>query len=350
MKAIVRFDDGTIEDTDGKVLYFGMDRFLSDICHGRHCFLCGASSEVKTFNDEHIIPKWILRKLNIYKEKITLPNKAKIPYERYVLPCCKECNSFLGEEVESEIQSAFENGHKSLSEYIHNKGPKKLFLWIALIFFKTHLKDSYLRKNLDKRKGVESIASDYNWSFMHHIHCLVRTLKTGVKFDERCYGTTIIVPAQVNSNYSEFDFCDTYASNTIMLRIGDAAIISVLDDSCASSYFFKPYYEKITGACSPLQLREILAHLTLINNKLRYRPRFFTQFNRFTQEVSISTELPDIAELDEFTNEEFGNILYSKVHDYIGKVISLDGNFNEKNVRNGTYHFLLDLDNKFISN
>lgn len=350
LKAVVRFEDGTIEEIGGKVLYFGLDRFVSEICHGDHCFLCGDSPETKVFNDEHIIPKWVLRKLDIYKDKITLPNKAKIPYERYVVPCCEECNSFLGENVEYDIQSAFENGHESLSEYINKNGTKKLFLWVALIFFKTHLKDSYLRKHLDKRKGTETIASDYDWSFMHHIHCLVRTLKTGVEFDDRCFGSMIILPAKISSSYSQFDFCDTYASNSIMLRIGDVAIVSVLDDSCASSYFFKPYYEKITGGCSPLQLREILAHLTLLNNKLKYRPSFFTKFDRFTQTVSISTELPDVMELNEYTSGEFGELLYSKVHEYIGKVISLDGNFNERNVKNGTYRFLLDLEGKFITN
>ena len=89
MKTVVRFGDGTIEEADGNVLYFGMNRFALDICDGDHCFICGASPETKVFNDEHIIPKWVLRKLNIYKEKITLPNKAKIPYERYVVPCCE---------------------------------------------------------------------------------------------------------------------------------------------------------------------------------------------------------------------------------------------------------------------
>jgi len=350
MKAVIRFDDGTIEEIGGQVLYFGMDRFISDICDGKHCFICGASPTDKVFNDEHIVPKWVLRKLDIYKEKITLSNNAQVPYERYVVPCCKECNSFLGDTVESEIKSAFERGHESLNKYIMENGPKKLFLWLALIFFKTHLKDAYLRKHLDSRKGLETIASNYDWSFMHHVHCLLRTLKTGVEMDERCLGSTIVLPAKVEQHYPQFDYCDTYASNTILLRIGDVAIVSVLDDSCASSYFFKPYLDKINGPCSPLQLREIMSHLTLLNNKLKYRPRFFSKFNRLQQEVSIYTDLPDVVELDKFTDEEFGEILFSKVSDYIGKVISPDGEFNEQNVKSGKYHFLLGLDGNFIAN
>ena len=58
-----------------------MDRFVREICEGSHCFLCGAAPEEKEFNDEHVIPKWLLRKLDIYKLSITLPNNAKIRYE-----------------------------------------------------------------------------------------------------------------------------------------------------------------------------------------------------------------------------------------------------------------------------
>ncbi|EOV7451013.1 hypothetical protein ACORBP_004380 [Vibrio vulnificus] len=350
MKIVVRYQDGTAEDSEGNVLSFGLDRFVSDICLGEHCFMCGASPTNTSFNDEHIIPKWVLRKLDLYKDKITLPNKAQIPYERYVVPCCTSCNSFLGETVEAEIKCAFDNGHDSLNKYIYQNGTQKLFLWLALIFFKTHLKDSFLRKHLDMRKGEETIASDYDWSFMHHIHCLIRTLKTGVEFDERCFGSMIVLPATVSSNYSQFDFCDTYASNTVMLRIGDVAIVSVLDDSCASAYFLAPILEKITGSCSPLQLREILAHVTLINDKLKYRPRFFTKFDRATQSLSIHTELPETMDMEPFTKEEFGWVLYSKVSDYLGKITCPNGEFTEENLKAGNYRFLINEKNEFIAN
>jgi hypothetical protein len=72
--------------------------------------MCGASPRVKEFNDEHVIPKWILRKLNIYKLSITLPNDAKIRYDQYTVPCCKECNSYLGTNIEEEIRLAVDGG------------------------------------------------------------------------------------------------------------------------------------------------------------------------------------------------------------------------------------------------
>lgn len=221
----------------------------------------------------------------------------------------------------------------------------------SLNFFKTHLKDSYLRKHLDRRQGDETIASDYDWSFIHHIHCLIRTLKTNIEFDERCFGSMIILPAATSPNYSQFDFSDTYASNTILLRIGDVAIVAVLDDSCASTHFFMPFIKKISGPCSPIQLREVLAHLTLINSKLKYRPRFFTKFERFNQNISISTELPENIEMDEFTQEEFGEILYSKVSDFIGKIVSPEGHLvTEEIIKSGTYRFLLTPEGDFIAN
>ena len=69
--------DGSVEDTDGNIVFFSMERFVSDICEGNCCFMCGASPNEKEFNEEHIIPKWLLRKLDIFGLSITLPNNAK---------------------------------------------------------------------------------------------------------------------------------------------------------------------------------------------------------------------------------------------------------------------------------
>lgn len=104
-----------------------MERFVSDICEGACCFMCGASPQDKEFNDEHVIPKWILRKLDIYKLSITLPNDTKIRYGQYTVPCCKECNSFLGSYFEEDIAAAVDGGIEAVNSYILNNGAWKVF-------------------------------------------------------------------------------------------------------------------------------------------------------------------------------------------------------------------------------
>jgi hypothetical protein len=95
--------DGSIIDETGKVLFFSTNRFIDDICLGDCCFICGAKPGQKPFNNEHILPEWLLRRYNLFAGTITLPNGNKVRYDRYTVPCCAECNSLMGTEIETPI-------------------------------------------------------------------------------------------------------------------------------------------------------------------------------------------------------------------------------------------------------
>jgi hypothetical protein len=100
--------DGTIKDESGNIIFFSYERFLTDICEGDNCFMCGASPKDKEFNEEHVIPKWVLRKYGLFKQAITLPNGVSLRYDKYTVSCCKKCNSYLGATIEEPIRKATE--------------------------------------------------------------------------------------------------------------------------------------------------------------------------------------------------------------------------------------------------
>lgn len=349
MTVYSRIEDGSLEDSEGNTVFFSLDRFKSDICEGNFCFLCGASPDEKEFNDEHIIPRWLLRKLGIFNLEIALPNDRKVRYAKYTIPCCIDCNSFLGDFFETEISEAFSSDYNYFCNYLKSKGSKKLFLWLCLVFIKTHLNDSYLRMHLDSRKGDHPISQEYEWGFLHHIHCMVRAELNGVEIHPDCYGSTIILPAKTGDHIEKYDYRDVYAANTILIRINDIAILSVLDDSCASSHFFSGHLDRITGQLSPIQLREVLSHLTLLNYKLKHRPKYYTRLSP-TGRVSIYAELPESMELEDHTREELGEILFANVFQYVEAGISDEEGFTSENIRKGGYHFLFNENGDFIEN
>ena len=55
-------DDGSALSNDDRVIFFSFHRFIADIVQGKCCFICGARRGTVPFNDEHILPDWILRK------------------------------------------------------------------------------------------------------------------------------------------------------------------------------------------------------------------------------------------------------------------------------------------------
>lgn len=176
---------------------------------------------------------------------------------------------------------------------------------------------------------------------------MIRAIQTGASIDNQCLGTFSILPAKVADHYGNYDYRDVYGANTMLLRIDDIAFCAVLDDSCAAHNFFSNYWEEINGALSPIQLREVLAHLTLLNRKLKYRPSFSTNLDTQTGELTINANIPETLELEVYTSEELGETLYAMVSEMIEAINHPELINNIDNIKKGHYRFLFDKTGKF---
>jgi hypothetical protein len=78
----IQTHDGSVLDRHGRVLYFSLERFIADIARGDCCFICGASPHDAAFNDEHVMPDWILRRYKLHDKSIGLPNEAGMKYSQ----------------------------------------------------------------------------------------------------------------------------------------------------------------------------------------------------------------------------------------------------------------------------
>lgn len=339
----------TVINGKGEIVFFGLKHFLDDIANGDCCFICGAKPDSKEFNDEHIIPDWILRKYNLHNEYVTLPNGTKFKYSQYKVPCCKECNSELGKTYEEPISELLGKSYTEIVEEI-NKDPKIvhfLFRWLSLIFLKTHLKDKTLLTERDIRIDAGFLSDNYYWEDIHHIHCIARSHYTKAKIDSNVYGTIFILPAMAIDRFGGFDFIDSQAGKAIMLQLGEFSIISVLNDSCAGSTIFMEQMEKISGPLSPFQLREIVAHLNFINLSLKERP-VYRSFMTYQGEYQIKANVPEtLYLLDE--EERFvspGQFLKYYVEPMIGDVENRDKVLQE--LEEGKRNYLFDENGDFI--
>jgi hypothetical protein len=179
---------------------------------------------------------------------------------------------------------------------------------------------------------------------------MIAALKNGSSIAPECLGTLFVLPAKIADHYGGYDYRDIYAANTVLLRIGEIAFIAVLDDSCAALNCFKGHYERIDGPLSPLQLREFLSHLTLLNCKLKYRPQYITKVDANAGEVTIIAELPENMELEKHTPSEYGEILYGNVSEFIKVMDDQRLNSNIENIRAGNFNFLFDENGEFMKN
>lgn len=65
------------------------------------CFVCSKNAET----EEHIIPKWIQNKYDLWNQKITLPNQTSISYRQLKIPCCNKCNNVILSQIEDRIKN-----------------------------------------------------------------------------------------------------------------------------------------------------------------------------------------------------------------------------------------------------
>ena len=344
--------DKSFYDKNGKCIFFSTDDFISKIVEKDNCFLCGVERRENTFNDEHILPNWILKKFQLHQKSITLPNLSQFRYDQYKIPCCIDCNSFLGKTVESYFSNLIRGGHEAIANSIIEGKSLNIFIWLALIFVKTHLKDRILRFYKDQRLGENKISELYEWKNIHHIYSVARAVYSDAIFDNNVQGSILILPAIVSPEEEAFDFSDNYEACSLYIKMDDFAIISVFNDSSACMQFITPILDQIKGPLNTLQLREVFAHMCFINNNLEERPKYCSLHNKETDEYMISCNLPkNPPRLKKFKKSEWGEYLYDFIpnKDSI-KIMNKGKALNLEDIKNGNLTFLTDEDGNFINN
>lgn len=351
MNSVVVEDDETVIGEDGSVIAYGFNRFVKDICDGDNCFICGSKRSDKEFNDEHVIPKWLLRHAGLFNQFITLPNTVKLRYDKYVLPCCLECNSFYGENLEEKVRPLLTSSYSDFKSNVSDTDAETLFIWLAFVFFKTHLKDTLLRLHQDRRKGEELISSKYRFEWLHHIHALIRSIFTGAKLDKGCIGTFVVLYADTGDVDTPFDYRDMNGINTVLLRIGNIALLASLDDAKLSSRFLAGHIKEVLGKpMNPIQLREMLAHLSYVSSHLTHRPTFRNEFDIIAQTSTIKASIPDDIALADFAPEVYGNILYLCTFDFLSEMSFSEVDNIEVSVKSGKMGFIFDENGNFFKN
>lgn len=212
-----------------------------------------------------------------------------------MVPCCFACNKDLNHNYEQPISAAF-NGGFSKFAHLFESDPVLVQSWLALVFFKTHLKDLYFRK---VGKGVcanGSLSDQYNWLDFHHLHALFRAPLVGNHVDPNVIGSTILMEVTNDHGLESFDYRDHLATQSLLLRSGDIAIAVVFDDCCQCLHMI----DDIIGTppkIGPLQSLEILTELQTAALHLRNRPTFRTEFNTLNGRFAIRCEKPANADV-----------------------------------------------------
>lgn len=85
------------------------------------CFLCARSLKVHGSSSEHVFPRWLQSRFNLWDQRLNLLNGSLIPYRYLTVPCCDDCNRYQLAPIESIMAWAVDAGY-----YEVLKLPKKV--------------------------------------------------------------------------------------------------------------------------------------------------------------------------------------------------------------------------------
>ena len=334
--------DGSVTDSEGRFVHVSPGRFKSWVRSGKNCIICGRTSEQVPFNDEHVLPQWILRNLDLSGKEIVLSNQTRIDYAHYRIPCCRECNTLMGARLEEPVRVLFEGGHQKTSQHLKEKGPWLLIVWLALIYIKTYYKDMFLRLHRDKRKPGVLIGDLYEWEYLHHTYCVARAFYSGAVLHRNAMNSFLVVPAKMFDGIEPFDYCTLYDYQASLFRYKQIAILAVQNDGCACQTMIRDYIRKIRGELSPTQLRELLARLAYSNHILKTRPRFGSDINLAEERITITAERESKFTSGGGSDQEFGLLLYFLCRNLMQSHPEESRSQIEENLKSGRWGFLLD--------
>lgn len=126
--------------------------FYSNRFNKDNCFICKGKNKITR---EHIFPKWLQSKFELWNDELSLLNGDSYQYKNLTIPCCFNCNNRFG-DIEKIIEKGVKGGFLEFSKI--NK--IDLFFWLGKIFYGIIYKELFVLKEKDLRKKSGFIVSE----------------------------------------------------------------------------------------------------------------------------------------------------------------------------------------------
>lgn len=270
-----------------------------------HCFLCG--SKLIKATDEHIFPKWLQHKFELWNETITLLNGSKIPYRMLKIPCCNKCNNEYLSEIEKEVSDAVNNGYESFVSLDEDK----IFYWASKILYGLLFKELSLNKDR-KDPNAGKIMTAESMERFSTLHILLQGIRIPTKFlDIKPYSIFIFKMYEYeNGDRRNFNYFDSYNQNIYGMKMNDIGFIMCIEDSGVHGELGKSSFGKYKDkVLHEIQLQEIFAQINYKQYLALYPPRYMVIESESQNERSIQVIQPSGNLFDEWSQEIYGHIL-----------------------------------------
>lgn len=261
---------------------------------------------------EHVFPKWLQRKLNLFDRKLHLLNGTLIAYRNLTVPACSKCNGVVLSNVENKLACALAGG----AQAVRSLGPELLYVWLAKIFFGIMYAEGLLPFDRSLPDS-EPIVSDEVLGGFRFLHFLMQAARAPIEFigNETNFHTSILVfPLQQHPDPSHrFMYRDDVVFGCIAVRVDTVGLICVTDGGAQERLANEVMPALFDHNLHPLQFEEVCAKIFVKARTMNRTPKYVSAFSPNRNQV-IQMPLAGLSSkpiFDEWDQELYGQVLAS---------------------------------------
>lgn len=210
---------------DDYVMRFVERATSRETIEGKMCFACGGLPT--TGHGEHVVPRWLQRRFNLFDERLTLLNGTQIPYRHLTVPCCEDCNNGFLRDLENGVIAILDKPSGTLNDVDR----LTLARWLCKIFLGVLVKESSLAA--DRRSPLNgNIVPAWLLEEFSHAQLILQSARKSTAF--RClHGlfplTVYTYRISEDPNFGGFDLSTHIGGQSAAIRLGPIGVIFVND-------------------------------------------------------------------------------------------------------------------------
>lgn len=266
------------------------------------CFLCG--TEAGSITEEHVFPKWLLGRYDLWNARLDLLNETSITYKQLTIPCCAECNNTALSSLEAAISNAVSGGYESARAL----DPRCWYLWAGKLFFGLLRKELTLRRERrDPTAG--NIVHEDGLKRFGSLHLFLQGIRGKHEFvDDFPYSVLICNVHDIGDGRSYF-FQDNLAHMTLSIRMGEVGVIVSFEDCGLTASSYGKYVLDVNHQkLHPAQFDELYARTSYQVSRIESSFEYVTEFSVDGDRVAKTTVAGGIY-LRDHSNRELADVL-----------------------------------------
>lgn len=275
--------------------------FVSNDFHYERCFLCGIELNENNRTDEHIFPKWLQHKFNLWNQSLKILNHSTITYKRLIIPCCATCNNVHLSLMEQKFEKIFNKDFKELN--VHEE--LIIFQWTAKILYGTLYRELSLKFDI-KNPTLGTILSPHHVEQYSNLHLLLQSIRIPTNVSDPKPWSIFVF----KYNDDSFNYINDVENLGFSIKLGRIGVTVIFEDGNA--------IEDYIGLLKKLIIFDLnLAQYLEVSARIFYSKKLATNVSKYIIEYNESSKSLTINTINQLRNRPWDDFEYSEFFDDI---------------------------------